>query len=1144
MTSRGHAISIVIVAAALGAATLAQNPVGPGQSSGGAGQTSVGPASSDARQGGQLTARENAYRANNIGVARLEQYDFPAAVAAFRRALELDPALSLARLNLGIALFYAGEQDEARKELEAAKTALPDRPQADYVLGLIARAADRTDDAVRAFSRVHELDPTDAGAAINLGQLLVQQRKFDEALKLLRPAVESEPFNATAAYGLATALVRSGAAEEGRVAMDKFQKLRESGYAVTFSQAYLEQGRYAEAVASTGAEAGLLNEAIPAVRFTPAAGPTEATPPGGSVTLADLDGDGDLDLIEADALGLRLYRNDRGRFTAMPVGAQLPGPPVGVVAGDCDNDGDADLLVLRASGVSLLRQEAKGRFVDATSAAGLAGFTAAARTAAWLDADHDGDLDLLIGGAAGATRLYRNSGKATFEDITAAAGLQGLPALAAVVPTDYDNRRDIDMLLVPASGSPALYRNMRDGTFKNVAADVGLMLEGTSLMAAAGDVNKDGYVDFFFARAGAPGTFALSDGRGRFTLSAADPVTADAHAAQFIDYDNDGLLDLVAVTPGGIRVLRNLGSRWMDVSAAAMPGPSAALDPGSATLAAGDTDGDGDTDVIVRGRAPAILRNDGGDKGGAVRVQLTARVSNRSGLGTKIEMRAGSLRQRMENYSATPSPAPADIVFGIGARAGADVVRVLWPSGILQAEAAAIGAGRGSSDANQAALTGLVKIEELDRKPSSCPFLFTWNGERFEFLTDFLGGGEMGYWEAPGQRNVPDPDEYVRIPGDKLQPREGRLELRVTNELEEALFLDRTQLVAVDHPRGTEVYPNEGLRTEVQPFRLVTAQTIQPLAAAADEHGHDVLDQLNAVDRRYPDDFGKEPVRGYAVEHSLTLTLPPAAAGGRRVLLMTGWTDYSFSGDNVAAHQRGLKMTPPMLQVPDGPGRWRTVIDDIGFPVGRPQTVPVDLTGAVSRDVTRVRIVTTMRVYWDQLVVATTDETLTPLFTRLEPRTADLRWRGFSAEVTPDGKEPFTYDYTRVSQDSPWKLMPGRYTRLGDVRELLLKTDDLFVIARPGDEVALSFDAAALPRLPAGWTRTFLLYGSGYSKEMDLNSSSPDELAPLPFAGMKQYPYRPAEGPRATADRQRYSDRYLTRIVARPLPPIELIGAR
>ena len=1083
----------------------------------------------------QVATRENAYRANNIGVARLEQYDFPAAIEAFRRALAIDPGLALARLNLGIALFYGGEPDAARKELEAAKAALPDRPQPDYVLGLIARAGDRTDDAVSAFTRVRELDPSDVGAAINLGQLLVQQRRFDEAIKLLRPAVEAEPFNATAAYGLATALVRSGA-DEGRVAMDKFQKLRESGYAVTFSQAYLEQGRYAEAVASTGTEAGLVNEATPDVRFVDlgaVATYPAAREPGG-LTLADLDGDGDADLIDAGAGGLKLHRNDGGKFTAMPLDAALGAPATAAIAGDADNDGDADLLVLRASSITLLRQEAKNSFADATAGAGLSTLTGVYRTAAWLDADHDGDLDLLIGGASAPARLLRNNGKGAFEDITAAAALGDAKAVSAVVPTDYDNRRDVDLLLLSPSSPPALYRNMRDGTFKDVARDVGLTLEGPASMAAAGDVNKDGFVDFFHAGRDA-GQFAVSNGRGGFVVSAADRYTAGAAAAEFVDYDNDGLLDLLAATPGGIRVLRNIGTRWFDASNTAGM-VRADLQP--LALATADIDGDGDVDLLFRTATEIrLLRNDGGNRNRSVRVQLTARVSNRSALGAKIEMRAGSLRQRVEHYAATPSPAPADIAFGLGERAGADVIRVLWPSGILQAEAAAI-------TPQAKPLSGVVKVEELDRKPSSCPFLFTWNGSKFEFLTDFLGGGEMGYWEAPGLRNTPDPDEYVRIPGDKLQPRSGRFELRVTNELEEALFLDRAQLVAVAHPRGTDVYPNEGLRSKADPFRLITTRGTRPLAAAIDEHGHDVLDRLRNVDRTFPDDFVKESIRGYAAEHSLTLTLPPADAAGRRVLLMTGWTDYSFSGDNVAAHQRGLKMVPPLLQVPDGPGRWRTVMNEIGFPVGRPQTVPVDLTGVISRDTTVVRIVTTMRVYWDQIVVATTDETVKPPMARLEPLSADLRWRGFSAEITPDGKEPFGYDYERVAADSPWKVLPGRYTRLGDVSDLLHKTDDFFVVARPGDEVALAFDATALPPLPDGWTRTFLLYGSGYSKEMDLNSSSPDILAPLPFAGMKSYPYASADGPRETAERQRYIDRYLTRIVARPLPPIELVGVK
>src|SRR6185436_18272482 len=146
------------------------------------------------------------------------------------------------------------------------------------------------------------------------------------------------------------------------------------------------------------------------------------------------------------------------------------------------------------------------------------------------------------------------------------------------------------------------------------------------------------------------------------------------------------------------------------------------------------------------------------------------------------------------------------------------------------------------------------------------------------------------------------------------------------------------------------------------------------------------------------------------------------------------------SGDNVAAHQRNLQLAPPSLQIPDGPGRWRTVVEDIGFPVGRPQTVPVDLTGLVSRKTTVVRIVTTMRVYWDRIAVGIDDHSVRPVVTKLEPAAATLRWRGFSAERTPDGREPFGYDYDDVRLQSPWKALPGRYTRVGDVRELLTAT--------------------------------------------------------------------------------------------------------
>ena len=1099
-------------------------------------------------------AQEAAYRENNLGVAYLEQYDFESATAAFARALGRDPTLGLARVNHGIALFYAGKPDAAIAELEKARALVRDRPHADYVLGLILRATDRADEALAAFQRVREADAGDPGTAINIGQILLQQRKYPEALEAFRTATAAEPYNATAAYGLATALLRSGAADEGKTAMAHFERLRESSYATTFSQTYLEQGRYAEAIASTGAEAALVDSRVPDVEFVDAtrAVATGGTPdspaasgPAGAVMLIDLDRDGDLDLADAGASGLRLYRNDKAQLTDITTSAFITPPAggvAGIIAADADNDGDVDLLALGAAGPVLFIQEPAGRFTR--KEAGLPAWGNAPRTAAWLDADHDGDADLVVAGADGdkpIVQLLRNSGDGTFTDVTAAAKLTAPRIVTALVPTDFDNRRDIDILMVTAGGVPLLYRNLRDGSFADVAADVGVTASGTFAAATLGDVNKDGYPDAFVGQPAGAGQFIVSDGRGRYATTAAPPATAGAIAAQFVDYDNDGLLDLLTITPQGLRVQRNLGTSWQEASMRAAKATASLKAGDAALMTTGDIDGDGDVDVVVRGRSGlSIWRNDGGSRRASLRLHLKARVTNRAAVGTKIDMRAGSLRQRIETSAATPAAAPADIVFGLGDRPGADVARVLWPSGILQAETAS-----GEAGGKPAFLVGSIEVEELDRKPSSCPYLYTWNGERFEFITDFLGGGEMGYWQAPGVRNTPDPDEYIRIEGRHLAARDGRFELRVTNELEEALFLDRAELVAIAHPAGVEVHPNEGLRSTREPFVLHAIRNLQPPAAVHDDHGHDVRERILENDRRSPDDFHLERIRGYAGRHALTITLP-RGANASRALLLTGWTDYAFSGDNVAAHQLGLQMLPPSLEVEDANGQWKTAIAEIGFPVGRPQTIVVDLRRHVPADARRVRVVTSMRIYWDRIQVGDIDPSIDSKVTRLDSAASTLRWRGFSAIDTPDGREPYGFRYDEVSALSPWKLLPGRYTREGDVNELLARADDRFVVSRPGDEIALAFDASRVPPAPPGWTYTFLLHAVGYSKEMDLNSASPDELGPLPFAGMPAYPYDPSAAPahfRGEAHR-RYLDRFNTRIVRSAIPPIELSHAR
>ncbi|MEE8218091.1 MAG: FG-GAP-like repeat-containing protein, partial [Vicinamibacteria bacterium] len=797
------------------------------------------------------SAREAAYRESNLGVALLEQFRFVDAVEAFSRAIEKDPTLALARVNRVIAYLYVPDHDAARREAEAALESTPDSLQLNYILGLVARGEGRAEDAVPYLKKVLEEDPKDLGANLTLGQSYLQLRRFDEAVEVFRIATQAEPYNVSAVYNLGMALNRAGQREEARQVLERFQKLRDSAYKTSLGSTYLEQGKYAEALASTGAEPGAVDPRPPEVSFVEREGAligdAGRTTVGGkapirsALVLSDLDGDGAFDVVEAGAGGLRVLKNEGGRLRDVTEKAGLSGiAATAAVAGDYDNDHHPDLLLLRAGGLSLFRNDGSGHFEDATAAAGLPSWPYLAGTAAFVDIDHDGDLDVFVGGLAAPPAgsapapalLLQNNGDGTFADVTEHSRLGALSRSLAVVPTDFDNRRDVDLFVVRQGEPPALYKNLRDGSFRDVASELGLVAPGGVRSVAAGDVNKDGSIDFVLGGTG-PSWIALSDGRGAFRVSELPSAAAAAEAAQLVDYDNDGLLDLFVVTGKGLRLLRNLGGAWSDVTEVAFAESLRTTTLEGAALGIADLDADGDQDAVlaVPGRLVS-LTNEGGNRNHSFAVDLTGRVSNRGGVGAKIEIRAGALRQKIETSAAVPMAAPADAVFGLGARPAPDAVRVIWVSGIVQTEIELDGAPEPGKRAT-------LGVMEIDRKPSSCPFLYAWDGERFAFVTDFLGGGEMGYGVAPRVWNHPDPVEYVRIAPGGLRPRQGRYEIRVTIELEEVLYVDHVRLLAVDHPEDVSVYPDEGMTVPPKAFRLFAVRDPQ-VPLATDHAGRDV----------------------------------------------------------------------------------------------------------------------------------------------------------------------------------------------------------------------------------------------------------------------------------------------------------------
>ncbi|MFZ0817029.1 MAG: ASPIC/UnbV domain-containing protein, partial [Candidatus Sulfotelmatobacter sp.] len=533
----------------------------------------------------------------------------------------------------------------------------------------------------------------------------------------------------------------------------------------------------------------------------------------------------------------------------------------------------------------------------------------------------------------------------------------------------------------------------------------------------------------------------------------------------------------------------------------------------------GDYDNDGATDLLItQNHGPAVLlRNEGGNQNHWLRLSLKGLADNKSAIGTKVEVFAGGNRQKFEiagsnGYLGQNSPY---LTVGLGDAKQADIVRMLWPTGVLQDEINVAG------DKQQ-------NFIEMDRRGSSCPTLFVWNGERYEFVADMLGAGVVGHWVGPRQRDVPRPVEYVKIDRDMISEKDDKLSFRFMEPLEEAVYLDQARMLAVDHPADLDVYPNEYFASNppYPEFKVVVSKSedARPPAGAWDEHGHDVLPDLLA--HRYFGDFTLTQFQGFAKPHSLTLDLGEAYRGGPLWLLLHGEVEYFSANSMYAASQAGVQAISPYVEALVGnekaaQGKWVRVIDDMGFPAGGPRTMTADLSGKLPLGTQKIRITTNLQIYWDSILIDRTsqdsqDQNSKGKFqsARLKPVPlvhADLEYHGYPLKIegTPPGNVQYIYEKT--SATGPYTRPAGTYTRYGDVLPLLTELDDKFVVFGSGDEVRLDFDPSKLPTLPDGWVRDYFFAANGYEKDMDFYAAEGNFVAPLPFLRMGDYPYAPGK---------------------------------
>ena len=1079
-----------------------------------------------AAAGAQARFDAEAVRANNRGVAQMGQQFTERAADSFAEAMKKDPKMAQAAVNEGIALLTLQKLDEAKKALHTALALDPNKVQAWYNLGLAEHAGNELEPALNSFQQAVKFDPADADSYYFEGVCYQEMKDFDKAIAIFEKALEIQPQHASAEFAIARAYQRSGRAAEAKDHFKRFQHLTSTKIGAPIGLAYGEQGHYSTVTPVEEPESG--KKAMIPVKLVatplnlPIAGlPWPWTTTGGACMM-DVTGDGHMDLVlmEAGNQAIRvLHTNGNWHFDdldAAGIGLKASGHAEACAVGDYDGDGLNDLAVALDDSVLLFRNLGHGKFQDVTAEAGLSARNRPSGIT-FVDYDHDGDLDLFLTGAplkeGGAPNvLWRNDGNKTFTEWTEPTGLGGSGKTASAILTDFNNDRAVDIAVTGDGPAPLTYVNPREGKYPTQAVSDGEKLPPTVGIVVL-DYNKDGWMDIAVTHAGAPGVTLWRNVEGPNHMGRRfERVELPLHGALRgwgltpIDIDNDGWIDLAAIvdTVAGprVKVFRNKGDgSFEDVSHAL------GLDTVKLTaprgLIAADVDGDGAADLIVTqvNAPPVLLRNVGATKNHFVRLDLSGYADNKTALGVKVEVFASGHWQKWELAGASgyQTQAPPQILVGLGDAEGIDLLRILWPTGVLQ-------------DEIDLPHQPVIAMKEADRRGSSCPVLFAWDGHKYKLVTDVIGAGVVGHWFTPTRRNTPNPGEWIKVDGAQLAPVNGKLSLRFMEPMEEVNYIDQLRLVAVDHPENVEVNPDERFLDD-PPFasgRVVASAGARLPLGAWDGEGRNVLDELSRRDHNFASGFTALPYDGFANLHDLTLDLGPLDAQSQLRLLMTGYVNYFSATSLYAAWQAGIKPISPYVEAQMPDGHWQRIADDVGFPAGLERTIVVDLTGKLPAGARKIRLSTNLDIYWDQVLVdqSTNAEAKTA---ELPLASASLHFRGYPRQTEGASPGDLDYDYDRVSLTGPFQHQRGNYTRMGDVTALVKGIDDRFAIFGSGEEIAAEFDTANLPALPTHWKRDYFFYANGFVKDMDWWDASPFTVAQLPFHAMSTYPYPASE---------------------------------
>ena len=1060
---------------------------------------------------------------------QISQHKFVEAEAILLKLVDFAPSAFVPRFNLAVSQLNQAEEgtDRALATLLVAADLKPDDPRVHYLVGVIRRFLGDETSALDEFHKALKLAPRDSDCHYQVAIGLVRSGNDDQALPHFEMAVQLDPTIRGAWNNLQLSWRRSGQIEDANRALATFRELEASGRGRAHTTKYTEQGKLAAAIrdwlpAASSAQPWLPDGDFNWVQITP---PDPGGAPPHALVDADLDCIPDL-WIAGDEPSAWSLSESPEKIAPLP---SLKGAICFAVA-DVDEDGLPDLAISTGAQVRVLQGEG-GRTPKFESL--ISTVKAGASDLLLADIDMEGDLDLLLATGTGPIQLSLNEGH-KFREISDSPSLSGTMSVKSIIAVrDLDRDLDHDLLLVGdrlswISGAPQ-WKFAEDPAEQPLVSVERLEVDTALLVDLVGDHEQE----LVLLQRGKlkilQPTNHHKDAEEMALFDGEIALPAEVNSATYVtitaqDLDLDGTEELLLSSADKTSILQFIAGK---------PTLSVHTFSPARSMISADVDGDGDFDLVVEKTDGSLwlMRNPLAQESQRLhtfRAHLGGRRdgddrrTNLLGFGARLELRNSDqvVLAFQEGKGGHHARGLLPVVVGLDGSDHLDSLIIEWPDGVLQAEM-------------DVKVDRCQEIEEIQRKSSSCPILFSFDGQKWNFITDFMGGGGLGFWIGPDEFSPPEPTEVVRIAPGALQPINDRLRLSIMEPMQEICYTDRLSLIAVDHPETHSCFPEEFFPIQAPPPSgkplMIEKETRVFPSVVRDASGTIDASLVAEVDRLYAGPRGLIPdMVGYCENQVWEFDFETVPEGSSIALLLDGWIEYPYSRINFAAWQGGQRLSAPTFRwraASDQP--WQLLAEELGYPAGMPKTMVLDVSDIIADGARQFRIESNLELYWDRAFLASIKPPAPQQIHSIPLHSAILRDGGYPREFSDDGNLPATYHYDQRDPSLDYRPMKeGHVTRYGRVDSLLAAVDDQLVIIGGGDELILEFDASSLPELLPGWERTWLLDTFGWCKDLDPLTGACRGVGPLPYRGMSQYP-PPADEPKP--DRSNYQTIWNTR---------------